>query len=117
VYDYWRGEGTSNTEPRPTAGGTNFLLSDRFIYKDDFFRLRSVLFSYSVPKNVLEKLYLANGEIYVRATNVFTLTKFPGYSPEAAGGSPIYNNSIFNNIDTSTYPVASSYSIGVNLTF
>lgn len=112
VFDYWRGEGTSNSEPRPTAGGTNFLLSERFLYKGDFFRLRSVLLSYAVPKNLLEKLYLSNGEIYVRATNVFTLTKFPGYSPEAAGGS-----AIFNNIDTSTYPVASSYSIGVNLTF
>jgi TonB-linked SusC/RagA family outer membrane protein len=112
VYDYWRGEGTSNTEPRPTAGGTNFLLSDRFIYKGDFFRLRSVLFSYSVPKNVLEKIYLSNGEIYLRANNVFTLSEFPGYSPEVAGGS-----AVFSNIDVSVYPVASSYSIGVNLTF
>jgi TonB-linked SusC/RagA family outer membrane protein len=112
VYNYWRGEGTSNSEPRPTAGGANFFLSDRFLYKGDFFRLRSLLVSFSIPKPILTKLSLTNADVYLRGTNIFTLSDFPGYSPEAAGGS-----AVFNNIDVSVYPVSSSYSIGVNISF
>lgn len=112
VYNYWRGEGTSTSEPRPTAGGSNFLLSDRFIFDGSFFRLRSLTLAYSLPKSVAERALLSKADVFFRGNNVFTSSKFPGYSPEAAGGSPL-----FNNIDTSVYPVASSYSLGLNLTF
>jgi TonB-linked SusC/RagA family outer membrane protein len=112
VYNYWRGEGTSNSEPRPTAGGGNFLLSERFLYKGDFFRLRSLALMYVLPSSIVQKARVSKAEFFLRGNNVFTRSKFPGYSPEAAGGSPL-----FNNIDTSVYPVASSYSIGLNLTF
>lgn len=112
VYNYWRGEGTSNTEPRPTAGGSNFLLSERFIFDGDFLRLRSLTLAYALPRSVAQKAYLSKADLFLRGNNVFTRGKFPGYSPEAAG-----NNPIFNNIDTSVYPVASSYSLGINLTF
>jgi TonB-linked SusC/RagA family outer membrane protein len=112
VFGYWRGEGTSNSEPRPTAGGSNFLLSERFLFKGDFLRLRSLTLAYSIPKSVAQKAFLSKADVFLRGNNVFTSSKFPGYSPEAAGGSPL-----FNNIDTSVYPVASSYSLGLNLTF
>lgn len=112
VYDYWRGEGTSNSEPRPTAGGPNFSPSDRFIHKGDFIRLRNVTISYTLPTEWSERAYINKLRVFISGTNVFTKTKFPGYSPEVANGG-----AIFNGIDTSVYPVASIYSAGINFTF
>lgn len=112
VGNYWRGEGTSNTEPRATAGGPNFSPSDRFIYKGDFIRLRNVTLSYTIPATFSEKLFVNKMRVFVSGTNLFTKTKFPGYSPEVANGG-----AIFNGIDTSVYPVATVYSGGINITF
>jgi TonB-linked SusC/RagA family outer membrane protein len=112
VANYWTGEGTTNIEPRPTAGGPNFSPSDRFIYKGDFIRLRNVALSYTLPAALSAKIGTPKTRIFVSATNVFTLSEFPGYSPEVANGG-----AIFNGIDTSVYPVATVYSGGINVTF
>lgn len=112
VYNYWRGEGTSNTEPRPTIGGNNFLPSTRFIQDGSFFRLRTVTLSYGFPEEMLGAANLTSASLYLRGTNVFTITDFTGYSPEVASGNPL-----LNGIDQGTFPVSSIYSVGLNLTF
>lgn len=112
VYDRWTGEGTSNTEPRATAGGYNFQPSNRFIQDGSFFRLRNVTLGYTLPAVMSDRIKMSSARLYVRGTNVFTLTEFTGYSPEVAS-----NSSIDNGIDNSTYPVSSIYSVGLNLTF
>lgn len=112
VFDRWRGEGTSTTEPRASAGGYNWLPSTRFIQDGSFFRLRNVTVGYNLPKNLIDKVKVKAARMYIRGTNVFTLTKFTGYSPEVASGS-----AIDNGIDNSTYPVSAIYSAGINVTF
>lgn len=112
VYDYWRGDGTTNTEPRPTQGGNNFEPSTRFIQDGDFFRLRNITLSYGLEQSLLERLGLSSVQLYVRGTNVFTFTQVSGYSPEVASGNPL-----LNGVDLGTYPVSSIYSIGLNAQF
>lgn len=112
VYDYWRPERPSNTEPRPTQGGYNFLPSSRFIQDGDFFRLRNITIGYSLPETLLDRLFINRVRVYARGTNVFTITDFTGYSPEVASES-----AIFNNIDRGTYPVTSVYSLGLDIRF
>jgi TonB-linked SusC/RagA family outer membrane protein len=112
VFDRWRGEGTSNSEPRAAQGGYNFEHSSRFIQDGSFFRLRSLTLGYNLPQTTISKAKLSSARIYVRGTNVFTLTKFTGYSPEVASGSVLDNG-----IDNSTYPVSALYSVGLNLSF
>lgn len=111
IYNYWRGEGTSNSEPRPTSGGNNFQPSTRFIQDGSFFRLRSITLSYNLPKSFLDFTNINSGQFYVRGNNVFTLTEYTGYTPEVGGGT------ITDSIDTGTYPVASTYTVGIDLTF
>lgn len=112
MLDRWTGEGTSNTEPRITESGHNYEVLDRFLYDGDFIRLRNIAFGYTLPENVLTKLGARNFRIYVSATNLFTLTEYPGYTPQISGGSVIANG-----IDEGTYPVASNYTFGVELNF
>jgi TonB-linked SusC/RagA family outer membrane protein len=120
VANRWRGEGTSQTEPRATIGGYNFLPSTRFVQDGSFFRLRSVTLSYKLPPAILTKMRMTAANVYVRGTNLFTITDFTGYSPEV--GYPLDRNqsgvsSLNTGIDAGTYPVSAIYSMGLNLTF
>jgi TonB-linked SusC/RagA family outer membrane protein len=112
VFDRWRGDGTSNTEPRSTAGGYNWLPSTRFIQDGSFMRLRSLTLGYNLPQSLAERVYVRTARFYLRGTNVFTFTNFTGYSPEVTSESPINNG-----IDFGGYPVSSVYSVGLNVTF
>lgn len=112
VYDFWRGPGTSNTEPRPTQGGNNFEPSSRFIQDGGFFRLRNVTLSYGIDQSLLENIQLSSVNLFVRGTNVFTITDVTGYSPEVASSNPL-----LSGVDLGTYPVSSIYSVGINASF
>jgi len=112
VVNRWTGEGTSNTEPRASSGGVNWLPSTRFIQSGSFLRLRSATIYYDLPQKIASKMDMTQARIYLRGTNVFTVTKWTGYTPEI-GGSDVLSN----GIDLGTYPITSVYSIGLNVTF
>jgi hypothetical protein len=112
VFRRWTGEGTSNAEPRASQGGYNFQTSSRFIQDGSFFRLRNVTLGYSLPASIANKAKMTTARVYVRGTNIFTSTKFNGYSPEIGASDPLNNG-----IDNSGYPVTSMYSAGLNVTF
>ncbi len=112
IIDRWTGPNTSTTEPRLTAGGNNYLPSSYFIEDGSFVRLRSVSLTYKPGNVLLEKLRLQNASVFLRGTNVLTLTDFSGYSPEIAS-----QNALSSGIDLGTYPVTAVYSLGLNLGF
>lgn len=111
VLNAWDGEGSSNTDPRLTAAGVNFSASDWFIQDGSYLRLRTLNIGYNLPPNIASKLYMQAAKVYLRGTNVFTLTKYNGYTPEIGGGIGS------NGIDTGLYPITSVYTMGMNLTF
>ena len=112
VLGAWTGPGTSNSEPKASYGGNNYLPSDKFIQDGSFTRLRNVTLGYTLPSNYSKKIAIKQLRIYVKGSNIFTLAKFTGYTPEI-GSSDVLSN----GIDYGTYPVTSVYSFGVNLTF
>lgn len=111
-FNYWDGEGTSNTEPRPSNGGINYEPSSRYIYDGSFFRLRNISLGYTLPQELIQKAGMKSVRAYARVTNLFTTSSFTGYTPEIVSGSPI-----LNGIDSGTYPIPRIYSLGLNLTF
>jgi TonB-linked SusC/RagA family outer membrane protein len=127
VIHAWTGPGTSNTEPRATFGGNNYLPSDRFVQDASFLRLRDVTLGYTIPLSVTSKIKMKQLRFYVKAINLFTITKYTGYTPEISTGEIFSNKSsitvnksgdvLANGIDNSVYPVTRIYSFGVNLTF
>ncbi len=112
VLNRWTGPGTSNSEPRPTQGGYDWLPSTRFIQDGSFVRLRNITLSYTLPSALMNKLLLKDARVYLRGTDLITLTKFTGYSPEIGSDNPI-----LNGIDSGSYPIPSVYSVGINATF
>lgn len=119
VNGYWRGEGTSNTEPRPTLGNYNWLESTRFVQDGSYIRLRSATIGYNLPKTIASRLRMSSVRIYVRGTNIFTKSKFTGYTPEIASYSTDGNLSspLLNGMDGGAYPVPAVYSVGFNVSF
>jgi hypothetical protein len=112
VLGAWTGPGTSNTEPRAEYGGNNYLPSDKFVQDGSFSRLRNLTLGYTLPAAFTKKLSLSQLRIYIKGSNIYTLTKFTGYTPEIGSGDVLSNG-----IDYGTYPVTAVYSFGINLTF
>jgi TonB-linked SusC/RagA family outer membrane protein len=112
VLNAWTGPGTSNSEPIASYGGNNYLPSDRFIQDGSFTRLRNVTLGYTLPSALTKKISIQQLRIYVKGSNVYTIAKFTGYTPEIGSADVLSNG-----IDYGTYPVTSVYSFGVNLTF
>jgi TonB-linked SusC/RagA family outer membrane protein len=112
VNDRWTGPGTSNKEPKPSFGGYNYTPSDRFIQDGSFIRLRSVTLGYTVPPTLTNKASIQKLRFYIKGSNILTLTRFKGYSPEIGS-----YDVLSNGIDFGIYPITSTYSFGVNLTF
>ncbi len=111
VWNRWTGEGTSTTEPRPSFGGYNYTPSDRFIQNGSFLRVRSIMLGYTMPAGYASKAGCKDIRIFAKATNLYTITRFTGYTPEIGS-----ENVISNGIDNGVYPIPAIYSFGLNIT-
>lgn len=111
VWDRWTGPGTSTTEPRASFGGYNYTPSDRFIQDGSFLRLRSVQFGYTLPETLTKRVAMQQVRVYVKGTNIYTMSSYTGYTPEIGGGV------LSSGIDYGVYPISAVYSLGVNVTF
>jgi TonB-linked SusC/RagA family outer membrane protein len=117
-YDqHWTGEGTSGFYPRAAwTAGQNRMASTHFLEDGSYFRLKNLQIGYSLPE--MQKFKIDRLRIYLAATNLLTLTKYYGLDPEmtvntndrAAGDRA-------NGIDWGTYPVAQTFTLGLNITF
>lgn len=112
VWSRWTGPGSSNTEPRPSFGGYNYTPSDRFIQDGSFIRLRNVMIGYTLPEALALRMAMKEVRLYLKGTNIFTMTKFTGYTPEIGS-----YDVLSNGIDFGTYPIAAVFSLGLNVTF
>jgi hypothetical protein len=111
--DFWSGEGSTNENPQPSAGGINFTPSDYFIEDGSYLRLRNLTFRYSfVNSKLFRKSKLSNASLYLRGTNLYTLTRFTGFSPDLGSG-----NVLDGVIDRGVYPTQRVFSIGFDLSF
>jgi TonB-linked SusC/RagA family outer membrane protein len=108
----WTGEGSTNAHPIASAGGTNFIPSSYFVEDGSFIRLRSLTLRYDVPSFLLERWKISTAQVYVRGTNLFTATKFTGYSPDLGA-----SDATSGVIDRGSYPITRVYSVGLNVSF
>ncbi len=109
----WHGEGTSNWEPRVTNGGVDYLVSNRFLEDGSYLKIQNIQLGYTLPSRFMNQAYLKRVRIYVSGTNLVTFTKYSGYTPEIPSQSSVLSNSI----DTGIYPVARTFTVGVNVDF
>jgi TonB-dependent starch-binding outer membrane protein SusC len=116
--EHWTGEGTSNTQPRASwsASSNNVRASSRFLEDGSYVRLKNLQFGYTIPNT--KKIKIESIRLYVAGTNLLTFTKYSGLDPEMTVSlNSASEGDCANGIDWGTYPVAISYTFGMNVTF
>ena len=80
---------------------------DTLLENASFLRLKNLQISYEFPKQLIERSkFLSGFRVYAIGRNLFTVTEYSGYDPEAD-----------TNLQLGVYPNSRQFTIGVELTF
>uniref|UniRef100_UPI003216DEE6 SusC/RagA family TonB-linked outer membrane protein n=1 Tax=uncultured Draconibacterium sp. TaxID=1573823 RepID=UPI003216DEE6 len=103
-----------NTNVPSFTGYSSFPLrnSSRWIEDASYFRLKTINLGYNLPSYVVSSLGIGSARIYFNGTNLFTLTDYSGYDPEASTSVDT-----FGGIDLASFPSQKIYTFGLNITF
>lgn len=103
--NFWAKPGDVASTPSPLYS-VNF--SSKLIHDASFIRLKDVVLSYTLPKNVTQKLkVVSNARFFVQGSNLFIWTKWKGMDPEAGA----------TNINLSEFPNPRAYTAGLEVNF
>ncbi|MDB4925983.1 SusC/RagA family TonB-linked outer membrane protein [Mucilaginibacter sp.] len=106
---------TSSNQPMLQLGDIIYYKSNLDVFSSSYIKLRTLSFSYRFNKiRWMQKAGMKNTSVFASATNVFTITKYPGNDPETsddpysvAGGY----------MDVSNYPTVKTFSLGIKVGF
>lgn len=69
-----------------TNKGLNRAMSDFWLFNGGYFRLKNITLGYTIPQRISRKILSNNIRVYLNATDVFSLNKYPkGWDPEGMG--------------------------------
>jgi TonB-linked SusC/RagA family outer membrane protein len=111
VVNAWKGEGTSNSIPRPivTDPNSNTRLASHYVEDGSFIRLKNIQLGYKLPVKTVQSL-----QLYVAVQNAFVITNFKGIDPEVGLDN---NNSAIAGIYQDLYPQPRTVTIGLKCAF
>lgn len=107
----YRNRWTPQNETDIPAGGNLLVNSTRFVEKGDFIRLSNLALGYNMD---FEKIFKSI-RIYVSAQNLFTITDYSGYDPEASSIGA--DSGAAASIDYGANPNSRTFVFGVKLGF
>jgi TonB-dependent starch-binding outer membrane protein SusC len=118
VLNRWQKAGDVTEFPKPIFGdnlsnGSSFPL-DINVFKSDFVKLRTLTFSYNVPKSFIDKAKISNLRFYVSGNNLLIITNYPGPDPEVSSNG---NGTTNFGIDRNTVANQRTITIGLNVAF
>lgn len=109
-------QNTSANSPRLMYGTDGiYPKSSLDVFSSSFLKLRTLIVNYDLGRlKWAKQLGLQNLSTFCSATNLFTITKYPGNDPETTNDP---YSSIGGYFDISNYPVIKTISIGVKASF
>lgn len=111
---YWDKPGDKTMIPEPRLfypNGTN--ASSRYLSDGSFLRLKQLSLAYTLPRSIFGKWKVDRFRVYVRAQNLFTITKYKGWDPEVNADYQATNINLGQ--DFYSAPQFKTYAIGVNI--
>lgn len=99
---YWTPENPINTHPRPYFNTTQQHKNVLGLQDASYFRLRILTMGFNFPSSLTGKIGIERLRIYLRGTNLLTISKYLSYGPE---------------LDARQYPEGRIYSFGLNVSF
>lgn len=86
-----------------TSAPNNYAMSDYWLIKGSYFRLKNISIGYNLPKNITGKVKVQDIRIYSTVTDLFSKHHFPrGWDPE---------------LGTLGYPITTSFVFGASVKF
>jgi TonB-linked SusC/RagA family outer membrane protein len=106
-------ENINSNRPRLIYGYNAGATASNNIYSSSFLKLKSVSLNYRLPKRITDRLNIQSFSVYASATNLFTITKYPGQDPEVSNDP---YSLVDGYTDANTYPTIKQYVMGIRLT-
>lgn len=126
----WSETNKNTSVPRYVSGnddnGTNWAYTDRWLENGSFFRLKTLELGYTLPKTWTAKASMQSVRIYTAMDNLFTITKYKGYTPDLgtitdSNAGVDFAGSISGvmtrGCDAGRYPTARSFTFGLQVNF
>lgn len=109
----WTSDNHAGTRPRAGANNMDkYACSSAMVYDGSYFKIKQIQLGYSLPKNLLQKASINSLRLYVSLDDFFTITKYPGFDPEAS-----VNATSGMGIDKGSYPMSKKVVLGCNIEF
>ena len=110
--NYWTPENKDAKYARLAAFlyNSNAEINNRYVFNTSYLRLKNLTFNYKIPASLLKKVHIAGMNVFVSATNLFTISKWPGIDPETLTAGAAYMGK--NN---DPYPLSKTFSMGFNI--
>ena len=104
----WQKRGDKTNVPLLLASKNDFNgTSTRFLFDNDYLRLKAITLGYNLPAQLLSKLKVSAFRIYFQGDNLWTLQSHKGLDPEQnLAGTTNYRSNLMK-----------TYSFGIKLTF
>lgn len=92
LFDSWTPQNTNTNIPRFQATDQyTTSKSDRFLTNASYLSLDNINFGYTLPSNVVKKLYLSRLRVYVAADNIWVWSKRQGLDPRQSFTGSVNN--------------------------
>lgn len=126
VLDSWTPNNLDATLPELSASITNNegTANSFFVEDGSYMRLKNLQIGYTFDQRVSDLLGMDSVRFYLQGTNLFTITGYDGVDPELQPRFTTKSDGRTGGVDNFTigvsdnnYPLASIYSLGVNLKF
>ncbi|WP_321280872.1 TonB-dependent receptor [Marinifilum fragile] len=108
IKDRWQKPGDITDVPKLINANNDYNgTSTRFLFDNDYLRLKALTIGYNVPENFLKKYNISKCRLYFQADNLFTWASLEGLDPEQnlAGTTDSRSN------------IMKTVSVGVNIEF
>ena len=99
----------------PKAGAADmdkYACSSAMVYDGSYFKIKQIQLGYTLPKHLINKIYLSHARVYASLDDFFTFSKYPGFDPEASA-----NSTSGMGIDKGGYPTSKKVVLGLNIEF
>ncbi|MFI2743509.1 SusC/RagA family TonB-linked outer membrane protein [Zhouia sp. PK063] len=122
VLNRWRSPENPGDGKTPTTNGGRVIYRDvnsSWVEDASFLRMRNITLGYNMTSLFSKNSFITNARIYTSITNAFTLTSYSRGNPQVASSSNRGGGSLAlaPGLDFTSYPLARTYTLGLNLSF
>lgn len=113
--EIWSSDDPSRNFPRSGAGTwSEAVMRSDLVEDGSFIKLQTLSLGYDLPHTLLRKLNLSKAKVVLTGSNLFTITRYSGFDPEANTGVSAVSR-IAPGLDMSPYPRPRSVSLSLEI--